>query len=257
MVTGASSGIGAAYAERLAGDGWNLMLTARNTERLEERAARLRSTHSVDVEVATADLSDIDQIEALCAQLESRQVDMLVNNAGVAEYMPFEELPVQTLMGLITLDVLAPVRLTRAVLPGMLSRRGGAVITIASLLAFSGKWPATHLPARAAYASSKAFLVTFGELLSAEVSERGVHVQVCCPGVVRTEFHERQGMDLSATPRMEAKDVVTASLADLAAGALVSVPGLEDRTALERLDEALSAFMRVTRVTELPARYRG
>jgi hypothetical protein len=257
VVTGASSGIGAAYAERLGADGWDLLLTARDGRRLDERASRIRSQHGVEVTVQTADLSAAGDIEMLGSLLESLPVTMLVNNAGVAEYMPFAELPTETLTRLVTLDVLAPVRLTRAVLPAMVARRRGDVVTIASLLAFSGSWPGTHLPARASYAAAKSFLVTFSQLLNTEVREHGVRVQVCCPGVVRTEFHERQGIDMSSTPRMEPADVVTASLADLEAGAVMSVPGLDDLTALDELDEALRAFMRVSRNTELPARYSG
>jgi uncharacterized protein len=156
----------------------------------------------------------------------------------------------------VDLNVLAPVLLTQAVLPGMLARSRGTIINIASLLAFSGAVQAPFLPRRVVYAATKSFLVTFSQALAAEVGDRGIQVQVVCPGVVRSQFHSRQGMDMSAVPRMEPGQVVEASLADLADGVLVSVPGLGDTEALARLDAANLELMGVTRVTELPARYR-
>jgi hypothetical protein len=149
------------------------------------------------------------------------------------------------------------VLLTRAVLPGMLARARGTVINVASLLAFSGAVHAAFLPSRAVYAATKSFLVTFGQALAAEVGDRGVRVQVVCPGVVRSEFHSRQGLDMSAVPRMEPGQVVAASLADLAAGVVVSVPGLADTGALADLEAACSGLVGVARTAELPARYRS
>ena len=106
------------------------------------------------------------------------------------------------------------------------------------------------------YAATKSFLVTFSQVLAAEVGDRGIQVQVVCPGVVRSQFHSRQGIDMSAVPRMEPGQVVQASMADLADGVLVSVPGLDDTGALARLDAACLELMGVTRITDLPARYR-
>ena len=136
------------------------------------------------------------------------------------------------------LNVLAPIILTRAVLTGMVERGEGAVINIASLLAFSGSWEAPHLPQRAVYAASKSFLLTFTQILAAELRGSGVRIQVVCPGVVRTEFRTRQGMDPSALPRMEPGPVVEASLFDLAGGVIVSIPGAGDESILDRAAEA-------------------
>jgi short-subunit dehydrogenase len=179
-----------------------------------------------------------------------------VNNAGLAYYMPFADLATAQAAELVDLNVLAPVLLAQAVLPGMLARSRGTIINIASLLAFSGAAQAPFLPKRAVYAATKSFLVTFSQALAGEVGDRGIQVQVVCPGVARSEFHSRQGMDMSAVPRMEPGQVVEASLADLADGVLVSVPGLDDTQALARLDAASLELMDVTRITELPARYR-
>ena len=256
MVTGASSGIGEAYAERLAADRWDLVVVARTGERLSELAGRLNQAHAVTVRAVQADLSRPGEVARVGAEIGALPVDMLVNNAGLAHYMPFADLAAAQAAELVDLNVLAPVLLTQAVLPGMLARSRGTVINIASLLAFSGAAQAPFLPKRAVYAATKSFLVTFSQALAAEVADRGIQVQVVCPGVVRSEFHARQGMDMNAVPRMEPGQVVEASLADLADGVLMSVPGLGDTGALARLDAASSELMGVTRITELPARYR-
>jgi len=256
VVTGASSGIGEAYAKRLAADRWDLVVVARTGERLSELAERLNQAHAVTVRAVQADLSRPGEVARVGAEIGALPVDMLVNNAGLAHYMPFADLAAEQAAELVDLNVLAPVLLTQAVLPGMLARSRGTVINIASLLAFSGAAQAPFLPKRVVYAATKSFLVTFSQALAAEVADRGIQVQVVCPGVVRSEFHARQGMDMNAVPRMEPGQVVEASLADLADGVLVSVPGLDDTGALARLDAASSELMGVTRITELPARYR-
>ena len=256
VVTGASSGIGEAYAERLAADGWDLLVVARSGERLRELATRLNQAHGVTVRVVQADLSDAGEVERVGGEIGAMPVDTLVNNAGLAYYMPFADLAAAKAAELVDLNVLAPVLLTQAVLTGMLDRSRGTIINVASLLAFSGAVEIPFLPKRVVYAATKSFLVTFSQALAAEVGDRGIQVQVVCPGVVRSEFHSRQGMDMSAVPRMEPGDVVEASLADLADGALVSVPGLDDTEPLAQLDAACLGLVRVARIAELPARYR-
>jgi short-subunit dehydrogenase len=257
MVTGASSGIGEAFAERLALDGWDLVLVARRRDRLAEVATRLTNAHGVSARVAEVDLADPGRLEELCAEVGELPLGLLVNNAALAHYMPFVELPAAQARELVQLDVLAPVLLTQAVVPGMLERGDGAVINVASLLAFSGSWVAPHLPQRAVYAASKSFLVAFTQILASELSESGVRVQVLCPGVVRSEFHSRQGLDLSAVPRMEPRSVVEASLLDLERGVVVSVPGLDDEDTLTQVDVAQRELMNATRTVELPGRYLG
>lgn len=255
MVTGASSGIGEAYAEQLAADGWNLVVVARRRERLDKLAARIRDAHKVTVRVIQADLSRSDDVQRVCEEIEEAAVDMLVNNAALAHYMPFAELPADLARELVDLNVMAPVLLTRAAVTCMIERAAGSIINVASLLAFSGTARATFLPKRAVYAATKSFLVTFTEVLAEEVLPLGVRVQVVCPGVVRSEFHSRQGIDMSTMPRMEPHRVVEASLADLANGVVVSVPGLDDTEALAHLETASHELVGVARTAELPARY--
>ncbi|MGZ4655317.1 SDR family NAD(P)-dependent oxidoreductase [Oryzihumus sp.] len=255
FVTGASSGIGRAFAERLAADGYELVLVARRRDRLEELAAALGRTYGVAVEPVAADLADSGAVAGLGDRLASSPPDLLVNNAGLAHYMPFQELPPGKARELIDVNVTAPVLLARAALPGMLGRDSGAIINVASLLAFSGAATGPTLPQRAVYAATKAFLVTHTQVLAAELAGSGVRVQVVCPGVVRSEFHSRQGLDVSAVPRMEPGQVVRASLADLERGTIISIPGLPDESAITRWDDASLALSEVALATELPDRY--
>jgi short-subunit dehydrogenase len=257
MVTGASSGIGEAFAERLAEDGWDLVLVARRRDRLKEVAARLAGAHGVSARVIDTDLADRDQLQALCAETAELPLSMLVNNAALAHYMPFATLPAGPAEELVQLNVLAPVLLTQAVVAGMLARGEGAVINVASLLAFSGSWDKEYLPKRAVYAASKSFLVTFTQILAGELRDSGVRAQVVCPGLVRSEFHSRQGVDMSAVPRMEPRSVVDASLRDLEHGVVVSIPGAEDDGALRAIEDAAGALLPATRTVELPERYGG
>jgi short-subunit dehydrogenase len=256
MVTGASSGIGEAYATRLAADGWNLVLVARRVERLEEIASRLEGEHGVSAQALPADLGNVNRLGEVCAEASQLPLELVVNNAALAHYMPFATLPPESAQELVELNVLAPVLLTRAVLPGMISRGTGAVVNVASLLAFSGSWEAPFLPQRAVYAASKSFLLTFTEILATELRGTGVRVQVVCPGVVRSEFHTRQGLDMSAMPRMEPGSVAEASLLDLERGVVISIPGADDTSAVEHVQAAGRELMGITRATELPGRYR-
>jgi short-subunit dehydrogenase len=255
VVTGASSGIGEAYADRLAADGCDLLIVARRLDRLEELARRIKNSYEVTVEAVQADLSQVEELQRVCERIEQAPVDMLINNAGLAHYMPFAELPPSRALELVDLNVLAPVLLTRAAVTGMIARAGGSIINVASLLAFSGAAQAPTLPKRAVYAATKSFVVTFSAALADEVRPLGVRVQVVCPGVVRSEFHSRQGMDMSNVPRMDPDQVVEASLTDLANDVVVSVPGLADTEALTHLDAANRDLVSVARTTELPARY--
>ena len=256
MVTGASSGIGEAFAERLAADGWDLLLVARRIERLNDLARRLSEGNGAQVRVVQADLSRGDEVQRVCDAIATAPVEMLINNAALAHYMPFAELSAAKANELVNLNVLAPVLLTKAGVAGMLERGGGSVINIASLLAFSGAADVSFLPRRVVYAATKSFLVTFSQLLATEVSASGIRVQVVCPGVVRSEFHTRQGLDMSSVPRMEPHHVVEASLRDLAEGVVVSIPGLDDLTALSRLEAANDELLSVAATPDLPARYR-
>jgi short-subunit dehydrogenase len=225
LVTGASSGIGRAFAHRLAADGYDLILVARRQERLDEIAA----THpEVTVRSIVADLGTMDGIESVVQACASTDIDLLVNNAGVAHYMPFVDLPTEKASELMHVKVMAPTLLARAVAKKMVERASGTIINVAGMLAFSGPATLEKLPLRrAVYIASLAYEVAISQALSEELKASGVRVQVVCPGVVATEFHERQGLDMSKVPRMSAEDVVTASLKGLERGEVVCAPGVD------------------------------
>lgn len=261
LVTGASSGIGVVFAERLARDGHDLILVARRRERLEELAVRLRRDFGVHAEVIGADLTDVGglaEIEACVADDES--LTLLVNNAGFGGYNPFVSIKPNIIDDLINIHIRAVTRLTRAALPGMVRRGAGGVINIASMLALSSTLPPNPLPHRAVYAASKAFLVAFTQALAGELSATGVRVQVCLPGMVSTEFHTVQGFDTSqiGPKKMTPDDVVTASLSGLAQGEVMCIPALADTALLDQLAEAQRATFRAGALqgVALAERYR-
>ncbi|MCG5438090.1 SDR family NAD(P)-dependent oxidoreductase [Micromonospora foliorum] len=253
LVTGATSGIGRAFAERLAGLGYDLIIVGRREDRLEEFAA----THpEVAVRGVAADLSTDDGIDTVAQVCATEDITLLVNNAGVAHYMPLADLSAEKAHELAHVKMVAPTMLTRAVVGGMQARGEGTIINVAGMIAFSGPAPSSVMPRRAVYAGGLAFAVAMSQTLCAELEGTGVRVQVLCPGVVATEFHERQGMDLSALPRMSADDVVTASLRGLELGEVVVAPGVEDAGLLNAVFAAdLTAFN--AQSPELASRYRS
>ena len=253
LVTGASSGIGAAFAQRLAADGYDLIVVGRRKDRL---TALAESLTGVTTEVLVADLATdtgIDTVAGVCA---TRPLTMLVNNAGVAHYMPMADLPAGKARELLHVKVLAPAMLTRAALAGMLTRGSGTIINVAGMLAFAGPAPAAPPQGqRATYVGTLAATVATTQTLHTELAGTGVSAHVVCPGIVATEFHEVQGMDLSAAPRMSAADVVTAALAGIDLGEVVTAPGLEDTTLLDAVFTAdLAAFAGQSK--NLASRYR-
>lgn len=257
LVTGASSGIGAAYAERLARDGYDLILVARRRDRLEALAERLRREAGAESEPVGADLVDPDAVSRLEARLAGEErLALLVNNAGFGGYGPFVEVEPRVIDDLIGVHIRTVTRLTRAALPGMVRRGKGAVVNIASLLALSGALPPSPLPHRAVYAGAKAFILAFTEALSGELGASGVRVQACLPGLVDTEYHAVVGRDAGKMPPMMlASDVVAASLAALAQGEVVCVPGLDDAALLERLADAQRAVLMSANRPALAQRY--
>jgi short-subunit dehydrogenase len=240
LITGASSGIGKAFAERFAADGLDLIIVGRRRDRLQQFAI---AHPDVAVTVVAADLATdegIDTVAQLCAD---QPLTMLVNNAGVAHYMPLAELSAAHARELVKVKVLAPVMLSRAVIPGMLNRGTGTIVNVAGMIAFSGPAPSSVMPRRAVYCGTLASSVAMTQALSAELDGTSVQVHVVCPGVVATEFHTVQGMDLSAVPRMTPEDVVVAALRGVELGEVVSAPGVEDYALLHNVFDAdLAAF---------------
>lgn len=252
LITGATSGIGQAYAQRLATEGYDLVIVGRR----EDRLAAFADAHpDVRIRTLAADLATHDGVARVADICAAEPLTMLVNNAGVAHYMPLAELPARKAVELVNVKVLAPTMLTRAAVAGMLERGAGAIVNMAGMIAFSGPAPHSQMPRRAVYGGTLAYLVAMSQTLSAELEGTGVVVQVVCPEVVATEFHERQNIDLSAVPRMSAEDVVAASLHGLRLGETVCAPGIEDASLLDAVFHAeLAAFG--AQSPQLATRYR-
>jgi short-subunit dehydrogenase len=238
LVTGASAGIGRAYAERLASDGYDLVVVARRKDRLEEVKHQLEGAQGVSVQPLVADLSTESGQRAVDAVAKQPRLEVVVDSAALAYYMPFLDLPSDKAAELVNLNVLAPMRMIHAALPGMVARGKGIVVSFSSLLAFSAASENPQMPKRAVYAASKAFLLTFFQLLAVELRNTGVKVQIVCPGIVKTEFHTRQNMDLSGRPRLEPEEIVKASMIGLERSEVVCIPTLEETDRLQHRDQA-------------------
>ena len=254
LVTGASAGIGRAFAQRLATDGYDLILVARRREKLEALAEELQQSAGVNAEVIVADLTKPEDL--LRVEDAARDVSLLINNAGFGAYQPFVVIEPDVAEDLVRVHVLATVRLSRAALPNMVARGSGGIINVASLLAFSGSLPPDRLPYRAIYAGGKAFVVTFTQALAGELADTGVMVSVCCPGVIATEFHDVQGIDMTHLARMQPEEVVHASLAALQRGEVVCIPALDSPEALEQLSEIQRTLIFSANASVAAARYR-
>jgi short-subunit dehydrogenase len=254
LVTGASSGIGRAFAQRLGAAGCDLLVVGRRRGRLEELVAALPG---VEVRPMVADLGTDTGMAAVAQACAVEPVTMLVNNAGVAHYMPFAELPEDKAAELLHVKAVAPVMLARAAVPGMVARGEGTIINVSGMLAFSGPASLDQLPLRrAVYTATLACTLALSQVLHEELKPQGVRVQALCPGVVATEFHQRQGLDLSTVPRMSADDVVTASLRGLELGEAVCAPGVERSDLLDAAFQAgLAAFG--GQAPQLAGRYRA
>jgi short-subunit dehydrogenase len=255
LVTGASAGIGRAYAERLASEGYDLVVVARRGERLEEVKRQLEVGHGISVQPLVADLSTESGRRAVDAVATQPRLEFVVDCAALAYYRAFLQLPPAEAEELVNLNILAPVQMIRASLPGMVERAKGTVVSFASLLAYSAASENPQLPKRAVYAASKAFLLTFFQLLAAELRGTGVKVQIVCPGIVKTEFHTRQNMDMSDRPRLEPEEVVNASMIGLERGEVVCIPTLEDTNRLLQHDQAESDVLAANMRPSLADRY--
>jgi hypothetical protein len=252
LITGASSGIGAVYARRLAARGHNLVLVARATDRLNSLATELRNEHGIAVEVITADLVDGAQLDIVLQRLRAEPaIDILVNNAGAALVGDFVSADPAAMEKLLRLNVLVPTLLASAVSGGMVRRGNGAIINIASVLAL--------LPehSRGIYPATKSYLLAFSQGLAAELTSKGVYVQAVLPAATRTEIYQRAGVDISNVPGvMEVDDLVDAALVGFDRKELVTIPPVPDAAAWDAFEQARGVLASGFGNSKPAARYR-
>lgn len=226
VVTGASSGIGAIYAKRLAERGYDIILVARNRDRLNALATRLTTETGRNFEVVVADLGAVAGVRQVEAVLRSdASITMLVNNAGVGATAPLIDADMQKMDAMITLNVVALTHLTHAVVPGMIARGGGTIVNISSIAAVS---PETL---NGVYGGSKAYVLAFTQSLHHELADKGIRVQAVLPGATSTEFWDIAGTPVKYLPEsivMTSQDMVDAALAGLDQGELVTIPSLPE-----------------------------
>ncbi len=255
LITGASSGIGAVYADRLASRGYDLILVARNRERLDALAMRLNGETGRTVRVVAADLSDkadLGRIETLLRT--DTDITLLVNNAGVAAVSPLLTSDVDTMDDMITLNVRALTRLTYAAAPGLVARGGGAIINIASIVAVGPEI------LNGVYGASKAYVLAFSQSLHKELAAQGVRIQAVLPGATATDLWAKAGQPVEHLPGeivMSTDDMVDAALSGLDQGELVTIPSLPDAADWQAYEAARRKLMpNLSRKTPA-ARYRG
>ena len=248
LITGASTGIGAVYADRLAKRGYNLILVARNAERLSEAAARLKSTGR-RIETIQADLTRKEDVERVAERLSTDPtITALVNNAGLGSAGKLLDSKIDDLESMIYLNVTALTRLALAALPGFVARKNGLLINIASVVALAPDL------LNGTYSGTKAYVVNFTQALKSEVEGKGVTVQAVLPGATATPFWDKAGRaveDLPSEIVMTAEDMVDASLAGLDQHELITIPSLPDVADWDRLDAARRVLGLIFRVRNL------
>ncbi|UVM03138.1 SDR family NAD(P)-dependent oxidoreductase [Pseudomonas laurylsulfatiphila] len=232
LITGASSGIGAVYADRLARQGYDLILVARSRGRLNALAKHLSDKTGRSVEVVAADLTNkADSLRVEQILRNDASITLLVNNAGVGGVMPLLASPVDDMEAMVSLNVTALMRLAYAAVPGFVARGAGTVVNIASIVAIAPEI------LNGVYGGTKAFVLALSQSMQHELADKGVRVQAVLPGATATDFWSEAGNPVENLPQeivMSAEDMVDAALAGLAAGETVTIPGLHDGSQWDR-----------------------
>jgi short-subunit dehydrogenase len=253
IITGASSGIGAVYADRLAARGHPLLLVARRADRLEVLQAELEKRHGAAVETLVADLEKADDLAVLEDKLAGGGVAILVNNAGAGGLGPTSKTSADQLEKIVRLNVLALTRLSHAALAGFRAQDAGALVNIGSIIALMPS------PSGAAYSGSKAYVMNFTRSLQLEYAKSGIQVQLVMPGPIRTEFFSSQGMSDNVFPDesfLTAQQLVDAALVGLDAGEWITTPTLTNEGTWTVFEQARIAYMGETSSGQLAERYR-
>lgn len=252
LITGASSGIGATYAQRFARRGHDLVLVARDKARLEALAERLQEEHGVAVSVLQADLTESADLAAVEARLrDDARIGILINNAGMAQSGSFLQQTGEGIGRLITLNTTAPARLAAAVAPRFAQAGTGTIVNIGSVVGFAPELGMT------VYGATKAFVLFLSQGLNVELAPKGVYVQAVLPAATRTEIWQRSGMDVNALPEiMEVGELVDAALAGFDRRELVTIPPLHVAARWDALDGARQGLMSDIRQAHAAERYQ-
>lgn len=255
VVTGASAGIGAVYADRLARRGYDLILVARNQARLDQLAAQIAGTTGRMVKTVVADLknkADLKRIEAILAT--DPGITMLVNNAGVGGLEPLLQSDVDAMEEMVDLNVTALMRLTYAAAPAFVTRGGGAIVNIASVVAIAPE------VLNGVYGGTKAFVLALGQSLQKELADKNVRIQTVLPGATATSFWDAAGGAVDNLPSntvMTSDDLVDAALAGFDQGEVVTIPSLPEASDWASYEAARQKLMPNLSLSSVPARYRS
>jgi short-subunit dehydrogenase len=253
LITGASTGIGAVYADRLARRGYDLVIVARNQDRLDSLAKKLTTATGRGIEVVTADLTKPADVSKVANILnEDASITMLVNNAGVGSVASILQADVDAMQQMIDLNITALTRLSYAAAPAFVKRGAGTIINISSVVAIAVE------ALNGVYSASKSYVLSFGHSLQKDLADKGVRVQTVLPGATATEFWDVAGYPPQKTSEitMSAEDCVDAALAGLDAGELVTVPGLHDGSLWTRWEAERKAIGPKVRNAKPAPRYR-
>lgn len=252
LITGASSGIGAVYAERFASRGHDLVLVARDNAKLEILAERLRQEKGISVDVLPADLTQAADLARVEARLrEDTRIGILINNAGIAQSGSFTEQTPDSIESLIALNVTALTRLASAVTPRFVEAGEGAVVNISSIVGLAPEF------AMSVYGATKAFVLFLSQGLNIELSSKGIYIQAVLPAGTYTEIWDRAGIDINTLPKMMAVgELVDAALVGFDRRELVTIPPLHNAARWDALDTSRQALLSDIKQDEAAERYK-
>lgn len=253
LITGASTGIGAAYAERFARRGHDLVLVARDKEKLEALANRLRQENGVAVDVLPADLTQTRDLAVVETRLrEDTQIGILINNAGIAQSGSFTAQTPDSIESLIALNITALTRLANAVAPRFVQAGEGSIVNISSVVALAPEFAMT------VYGATKAFVLFLSQGMNVELSSKGIYIQAVLPAGTYTEIWQRAGIDINhSTKFMEVGALVDAALVGFDRRETVTIPPLHDATRWETLDASRQALLSDIKQAEVAERYKA
>lgn len=252
LITGASTGIGAIYADRFARRGHDLVIVARDGAKLETLAARLRQEYNVNVDVLPADLTKVSDLEAVEKRLQDDiRIDTLINNAGIAQSGSFVEQTPDSIEKLIALNITALTRLANAVTPRLVQQGKGAIVNVSSVVGLAPEYQMT------VYGATKSFVLFLSQGMHQELSSRGIYVQALLPAGTYTEIWDRAGIDISnSSPMMEVNELVDAALVGFDRRELITIPPLHKETRWNDLDAARQGLLSDIEMSHAAERYK-